>query len=947
MRMRVLDQLNESHEDSSDPLNNTPKNSGGQWSHQNIKINQKPTSPAETPTNKTNNNDPNNTNKNIFYKSKNSNRLTKTSLENNVFKRATNKTKSWLSLRVLNKIKMLSKVHADLVRVKQMNNVMNSISKVIKIEELRKIEEEISLLDQSIESQTENLDEFIINIDSMDEEDKPKNLPPLPVIPRRKALHLTPAEAAAELQKILQKPKKPKKEKKFTKAELYFMRMEEDQNSSSGGSQEKNKRSLMSYQTKDSKVRARVQKIFPERLQSLKIWVFCLLVVVSVLMRLIINNVVNVYEERLIEVTKVNLVLVPAGYLLKESAKLQLVGSGLVSNSSLGGEVLSGRIMAKMGEIFKNSFNWAMNTPETKSIAGTDFELGVAPPVLDEDPGIDNTSFFTLYSQTAADFNILVESASEVNLHGFEAVLGDSHRIDLQIVTKNAIEMISSVFSTFEDLMKKYQKSLINSSIHYTLFLGVNLLIIIVICMLLCVITLRVNSEMEMMASLLLKIEKKYIDRLLKRFTRLYSIMTLSLQFNQANNSQNGQNGQNGGGEHLDTSADKNLIPGPTERQDYLKQATRRRSGRSNGLEKTLHFSKLKSSTKLKAKGMEDRRVLRGSYRHRESRNAPRGGFISPSSPYNRRNNNLPKKSRKKIYSTFTHKIVPNNLLLFSLISLTLLIMNIPLGVDYFLMSRSLRAIDELNSALNIATSIGSMTFTYYGLFYLKALSFLAKNQKSWNFDFGRYEAFLGEIDGVVSRKGALQAQINRFEGFEESITQSICQFYKIENSQKTAQIEDREKYERICARSVVNQEVFNIFVALNDLQTFKFRVLASIQEEGEKDAGILDTASFSHHDHILYFSSNSLDRLKEQIFAEIHIKLEEKKSYQILYYILVLLVIVVYGLSFNMFMMRSKRDRLRDLSQVYLALPPIIYSNNNYLISFFKIKMNGGFTLK
>ena len=208
------------------------------------------------------------------------------------------------------KMNFLINAYSNLVKEKGMKKVIQAVTQVIDINQLRKLEEISSQANFSEEKEHEIIDDFIVNLTSEEEEENQNQKKQYPRLTERL--------------------------KEKDQAEGFAVDIHErtlNKNTSSVGQ----KNLFSNPQLIRRSVLSTVENIYSKSYETLKTIMILFFVAFSLFMRHQITAVVTEYEYYVTQLSEIEEILVPSGYYFKEMGKFELVQLGILDKSILKG----------------------------------------------------------------------------------------------------------------------------------------------------------------------------------------------------------------------------------------------------------------------------------------------------------------------------------------------------------------------------------------------------------------------------------------------------------------------------------------------------------------------------------------------------------------------------------------------------------------------------------
>lgn len=283
-------------------------------------------------------------------------------------------------------------------------------------------------------------------------------------------------------------------------------------------------------------------------------------------------------------------------------------------------------------------------------------------------------------------------------------------------------------------------------------------------------------------------------------------------------------------------------------------------------------------------------------------------------------------KTRRKNFSTFVSKYHSSNVLVCFLILITMIFVNIPIAVDYFLISNIVKEAGTLNSISINANLLGGDLYSFYGVFYDEMLN----KYKGTPID-KRAEEIMVKFDELYDKRDALQNLISGYYDFNNVQEKSICDYYNFQD----------QKMMNLCNFVTKNQKNYNLFLALSDIVNFEITTLATVVKSSK---GLISTQDFLNFDRMLYFIAKNLEKVMDVANEKINQNLASKKIISVLFFVMFSVFMVVYYLVYRRFLIKNKTVVMYKLGCCYLALPPHVIGANSYLINFLSLRRQGGF---
>lgn len=279
-------------------------------------------------------------------------------------------------------------------------------------------------------------------------------------------------------------------------------------------------------------------------------------------------------------------------------------------------------------------------------------------------------------------------------------------------------------------------------------------------------------------------------------------------------------------------------------------------------------------------------------------------------------------KSRRQNFSTFVSKEKSNSFLLSILIILTMIFVNIPMGIDYILVSQIVKQATILNSISLKSNLMSGELYSYYGLFYEQML----KKHRGIE-----PEAEILKLDDkllmLYDRRDELQNLISGYQEFDKVQSLSICDYA----------LEEIGVFREKCQNVINNQKNYNLFLALSDLQNFKITSLATVK--GKSESPVINTLDFLRYDRSLYFISKNLEKMMKVSNEMVNSTLDSERLVSFFFFFMFVCFMAIYYLVFKKVLIRKKTLIVNKLGYCYLCLPPQVIGSNSYLINFFKLK--------
>ena len=603
----------------------------------------------------------------------------------------------------------------------------------------------------------------------------------------------------------------------------------------------------------DYRIDKKAKQIISKRLEYMKYFVFAVLVVVSVTLRININFSFETFKVEMQKASILGYLLTPASYLFKETSKLRLFEAGLVNKRVSGRElgVIDPLVLTNMEVLVAGNYSWLMeNTYSGVSLGKHELASASGVPELGM---IQKISFFTMLTYMIQDFKILEESYSEASPELFEP----NPRLNMGSIRVNSLEMVYQSSDDLRFLMTSSSSLSNEFYLNYVAFISSNLFLTLIISLILVVMNLSITNETNMMASLLLKIDKGALQALLDRFCKVLNSIK---EINQ-----------------------KKIFG--EENRDY---------------QKTRQLRQLELQRQQQAKEkVRDKKKL---------------------------------KKRAK-FSHFKSKFKNSQLVVFFVIILTIVAVNIPIGIDFMINLVNMKKVEKLNKISEISGLLSQEVYAFYGVFYTEALARLHEGSAIEE----KVEVLKEYVLETVQSRDQLQQLISRFPKLAESESMSVCDFVDVRKLVKGAEAGNR--LNQSCLLSINFQDNYNVFMALSELNNYYKTVMASLGQERQLD--ILKTDDFFIFDSSIYFVSESLHKMNVESLEMVGEILSQNLLVALLFFFLFAVFLILYFLLYRLVLIRSKKRLLRKLECVYLVLPSDIIAGNSYLINFFRLRRN------
>lgn len=230
--------------------------------------------------------------------------------------------------------------------------------------------------------------------------------------------------------------------------------------------------------------------------------------------------------------------------------------------------------------------------------------------------------------------------------------------------------------------------------------------------------------------------------------------------------------------------------------------------------------------------------------------------------------------TRRKNFSSFVSKYNSSKTLVCIIIVLTIILVNIPIAIDYVLISGIINKATSLNSISVYSNLLGTDLYGFYGVFYTR----IYDKYKGMDED-KRVIEITQKFENLYEKRDNLQNLISGYSVFNKVQEESICNYTKIEDLE----------VKKDCFSITGNQKNYNLFLALSDVVNFYYRSLATISKSNVPQISTVDLMKF---DSILYFISKNLLKVMDTANDKIIENLDSKKSVTILFFVLFVIVI-------------------------------------------------------
>lgn len=387
---------------------------------------------------------------------------------------------------VESRLKYLSEVYTELIKTSKAQEFLKSVKMVMNIEKLREIEADGDKFN-SLRDTEEQMRDLIIKID---------------------------AEDVSENRMEMNEGKEGTK------------RNEGEMVTNTGG-ERMMRSSIASYQSKvltQNSIRANIEKavreIFSRPLQAIKLFIFFLLIIFTVIIRLQINSSIDSHEARIVSFKEYGKAVKPIGYLYKELTKYKLFLNGYLHESHLvGKELFNIMVMEEMSGDLIDHFSY-LSSSDILGITSKVHGFDIRGEDFEQDKDL---SFFTLYVHVVRDYQNIMK-----NYNPYEPkLISDTHRFELESSLANTFEMIYESSSSLQGMLESSQFLEDEYAIYYLIFLICNVLLTIIIGNILIILNIRANNKINIMANLLLRIDKEKLAIFLEKFQRVQASIKL------------------------------------------------------------------------------------------------------------------------------------------------------------------------------------------------------------------------------------------------------------------------------------------------------------------------------------------------------------------------------------------------------------------------------------
>ena len=809
------------------------------------------------------------------------------------------KPKKW-DPQIINKLQFLSGTYMNIMNKTGVSKLMKRIHEVVKIEELRSIEEDFSNRNFQIdEVSEENLDGLVFR----DKEEKQTEEIQKDVFGNQLQVQYD--------HEIAKKGKDNNTEARNQSLGSYAS-------------------TLITNQLIIGNVKRKGIEMARHLLHYLVLGSFLLTLIFSIVMRLSIDDQFVKYYRKIDFISNMDKISTPTSFLHKETAKLDLFQNQRIvdPNSSLGRPLMKIELLkAEKQHIVQNNL-WLADS-ELKLFNDQNYKFykrhnTAKAQLIDE---ISDVSFFTMYYNAQHDYSNIIELYDEALPTKFKP----SSSIEISTSKRNLVEFsylnlisLKPDFSVYNDL-----KSFIG--IEYIIFMVVNLALTILGATIIYMMNNRMTKDIGLMAHLFLKIEKQGIINYLSKYEKILVSIT-------------GKSNDKG----KDDAEEENQL------KSKQKQSNKKLKKAENQI-KNDNYDGLDKQNQLEAPKIEIQAIPESSMEQEDVSNVidnvnkQKNGIMKPAGIQQKKGGkdqvvkNYSKSMMKKLnsdnqalrrknFSTFTTKMKSDKVILYFVIFSWLVMVNIPLLIDFLLMSNLLSKVKKFNDAVITTSLLSSQILCMYAVFYTEALNkFTSQPLSKIELDYK------SEINGYVGQLNELQILVGDNTELKTVIDLNICEYLKLDKDKA----KEFEQISNDCPEILKGSQNFNLFISLNNLMTYKTAVMNSLENQLSTSQDVLKTDEFFYNDYLVYYTSKTMSRLNSECLDLVKDSISQRFLFRNIYLIL---FVVVSGINYFMYkrLLIVVKNKLRkNLETCYLCIALPIMVNNSYLVNFFSLKRN------
>ena len=609
-----------------------------------------------------------------------------------------------------------------------------------------------------------------------------------------------------------------------------------------------------------------------KKVELTKQLLFILLLIFSISIRHNINILVNSYRLVLNDVVKSQLVSVPESFLHKEMFKKKLLDGGYIRRKDIQGRLFQMGFWEYMRDEIFGRYQGIKNK-EYGDFTGKSLNYQTKFSNLETLKRFDDIGFLTLYFNSAFDYQILIKHYSEK-----QDDFTRSEYFNLDSTIHNSYEMIDLLVEMNASLGNTYQELVNTYDLYYLIFVLANIFLTVTIAILLTLMSLRINEDMKNMSSLLLKIEKKFIDAYKNRF--MVYVSSINLQMKK--------------------KMDKYLAGG--SQIELLKQRNQRGQNDLEEMErkpKTVALPSISGISDHDNENDDMSEKMRELFEMKHNSGKGRYNVLT----------NGPKTSKSQI--------------VMMMIAVTILV-NTPIAIDYLLQRGQMAKIEKLNNSSKSSAFLCSNVVTFYALFYSEAYYLYIGDSTSEEVILEKQ--LLQKVKNRLSLRIQLQANLASEPGLQSAQDISYCEYLQLTEPDMT-----------LCKQSAGLKTNQDMFLGMSDLHNYYETVISSIKASRQNLT--MSSYNFRNNDMAAYYISKALNKLNENIMLEIVKVSDKNQSMSYIFFGLFPTFLLVYYLFYKAIWIERNKQIFKKLRNTFLALPPRIIISNSYIKNYFSLR--------
>ena len=662
------------------------------------------------------------------------------------------------------------------------------------------------------------------------------------------------------------------------------------------------------------------------KIQVLKQFLFLIFLLGVLGLRMAINYMMLEYEAVINQVTLSENIVVPQSFLLKEIYKMKLIEGGFV-NQSVFAPVKTPYhmgIYSSMKTSMVKNFR-RLRDQEIGSISNKEAEIKMR--TRDAVPQILlNINLLTAYSSVLYDYQTLISTYS-----ASQAKFGEVFFFNEETTLSNLYEILVVMAGLSEALVQKYKSLTSDFSLVMYTYLGFTLFMSFLVAVIIGAFSIKINEELSKSAEMLLRIDADLIYIFLER----YELIIKKIEIKKMEMQRRLIKTALTMGLTTDKIQTKKINFGNTTGGlGYTKRMQSVVFGSSTGKEKSSLGEESKLSRDLGQHNSHRKGLGANDKIERNDRDSDESLDSEIRKVFNQKNSN----SRRR-YRNFLKAPGANKGFTVFLLFLATILINVPSIVDFFTQQSSYNTLREYNLGSTSAAFLGSDILTKTAIFYTEMLELYKKDRSDQNGLDSISRRLKASVQARFDSRIILQNLVNQDSNLLKIMDNSICNY-----------LGNTSDHFELCQFALDSEINYDIFLGMNDISNYQATALTSLNAtllSGQQNSELLSHVEFVKKDLLVYFVSEALGKLDDQIHKRIEDiaieRLYQGYLFMGIFPVCLLLYYVCSRLLYSQFVSKKSIERMLHTFQ---ALPSQIMVNSSYLKNYFMVKHSQQFLM-